>query len=236
MEDILGDEIGELLQQKNFQAIKEIQAKDESILEINKLPFYETPKGFFLNLIRSLQVSDDGKRLWGLQLVKYKRFVLLMQCLRTKKSRLFNYCHQNLTLSVMVAEDQGIVMTGGADSKVVLHCLNTGKTIKVLELEIKIILCLLKLGNVVVIAGEETLLFFDLIKQEIMEIPPIKIEFTISYLHLGMKRYSENHQQKEWSLIVGGIDSTKLISVSLPELINEKSTKICNLMFSSQEQ
>jgi hypothetical protein len=193
-----------------------------------------SPRGILINLKRSLKLSDDGERLWGLHLFEKKKCLVLMQCLKSQKSFLFNYEHQNLAFSVMVAEDLGLAMSGGTDTKVVLHCLNTGKTIKVLELGIKAIFCFQRLGSVVAISGEQMVVFFDLIKREIMTTSPIKIKGIIICMQLRMKQYSENLNKEEWSLILGGSDAKQLISLSLPELINEKSKDILfNLIPSS---
>jgi hypothetical protein len=183
-----------------------------------------TPKGVFANFTTSLVISHDGDRIWSVRLLKKNKFRLLMQCFKTRKSLFFNFEHKKQVLSVMVAEDLGMVLSGGLDHKVVLHCLYTGKTIRVLKLGIRTIYCFLRLGNVVAIGGKHTVVFYDLPKQKVMEIPAIKTECIISCMQLGIEKSSKKLQKNKCILLVGGPESTKLKHIILPKSIRKKST------------
>jgi WD40 repeat protein len=225
MDVILGDEINELLKKKDFQSIQDIHAGDESIFQIEELPALVTPKGVYIESVKFFKVSHDGNRIWGLYLLKNLKCVLMMQCMRTRKSLIFNYVHQKPVLSVIVSEDLGLAMTGGADNKAVLNCLETGRTIKVIKFGIPSIHCLLRLGSVVAVGGKRTVLFFDLIEQEIMEIESIKTECIIDNMKLVIKKTSKHQNDIKWVLLVGGCNSNKLKGINLPKSITNKSNK-----------
>jgi hypothetical protein len=226
MKAILGDEINELIQNNDLQAIENIQVNDESIIDIEKLPLLKTPKGVFTDSKKQLSVSQCGERFWGVHVTKYPNFRLLMQCFRTRKSLLFNYEHQGLISAVMVAEDLGLAMTVGHDDKTVLHCLDSGSTIKVFGIDVS---CLFRLGSVVAVADfEKEVRFFDLIKQKMLDLPLVEIDFDVLCMQICTRKSPKNNKDCQSSLFLGGINSTQIIEIILPKAITQKSIILIN--------
>jgi hypothetical protein len=220
MKAILGNEINELINKNDFQAIGKIKADDESIIEIDQLPLLKTPKGVLTDSIKDLSGSLSGERIWAMHITKYPKCRLLMQCFRTKKSLVFNYEHQNLTYAVIIAEDLGLGMTGGDDGKTVLHCLLSGKTIKILDIGVS---CFFRLGSVVAVADfEKEVKFFDLIKQKMLDIVPVKTVYDILCIQSCIRKSLKNNPHPQLSLFLGGF-SKKIIEIILPEEITKKS-------------
>jgi hypothetical protein len=126
-------------------------------------------------------------------------------------------------LAVLVAEDLGLAMTGGLDSKTVLHCLETGKTLKVLELGIGGIRCLYRLGSVTGVSGYETIIFFDMINQNKMDILPVNVECDVICMQMGIKKSLHKNHPHQTILFVGGSESIELTKIALPEEITKRS-------------
>jgi hypothetical protein len=227
MKVILGEEINELIEKKDFQGIENIQVDDGDIVDIDQLPLVKTPKGINLELIKNLFVSHCGERVWGSHITEHPKCKLLMQCFRTKKSLLFNYEHQKITSAMMIAEDLGLAMTGIYSGITVLHCLISGKTIKVLDIRIT---CFYRLGSVVVVTDfEEQISLFDLVKQQILDIAPAEIGLDITCMQRCIRQSPKNNQESQLILFLGEIDSTEITEIILPEAIAKKS--IINLIF-----
>jgi hypothetical protein len=127
----------------------------------------------------------------------------------------------------MIAEDVGLAMTSGIDGKTVLYCLESGKTIKVLEIRAT---CLFGLGSVVAVADclQTEVRFFDLIKQKMLDIPPIETGFVVLCVQMCIKNSLRNNPHPQSSLFVGGMESTEIMEIILPETITQKSTRYSN--------
>jgi hypothetical protein len=174
-----------------------------------------------MDFISQLSVSPCGKCIWGVHITEYPKSRLLMQCFQTRKSLLYNYEHQDIVLAVMIAEDLGLAMTGGRDNKAVLHCLQSGKTIKVLDFGVE---CLFRLGSVVALAvyDKEQIRFFDLVEQKMLNISPIETGLIIFFMQMRIGKFLKNNSNPQLSLLVEGTNSI-LMEIILPELITQKS-------------
>jgi hypothetical protein len=234
MKQILGEEIDKLIKEKYFQSIKDLKADEENMMDIQDLKVESTTKGLDMSYLRRLAVSDDGSKAWGIHITESPKCRLLMQDFKTKKSLVYGYEHQDITLAVMVAEDLNLAMTGGNDEKTVLHCLRSGKTLKVVQ-DFGAIGCIFRLGSVVALNNEnddnenydnhDEIVFFDLITQKQMEILPVKVECDVSCMQIGIKKLpQQNHPQA--MLFVGGHDSSKLTQINLPKEMTERSNQI----------
>jgi hypothetical protein len=150
MKQILGEDIHNLIKEKDFQSIK---ADEENMTNINDLQVKSTTKGVFMEFSKYLAVSQDEPKAWGIHLTESPKCRLLMQDFETGESLAFDYEHQDIAMTVMVAGDLNLAMTGGNYHRTVLHCLRSGKTLNVLILNIGSIICCYRLGSVVAVAG-----------------------------------------------------------------------------------
>jgi hypothetical protein len=227
MEQVLGGEIEVLLKEGDIQAIKGIKADEQSMRSIQDLQVKSTNKGVRIDLLRLLAVSDDGSKAWGVHITEHelRKCRLLRQDFERGKSLLYNYEHQTLALALMVVESFDLVITGGYDEKIVLHCLQSGKTLKVLDLGIGVIHCLYGRGSVVAVGGEKQVVFLDLVSQKRMDILPVEVECDITCMQLNIKKSSQENDSSQFILFVGGWCSTKLTEITLPEEIASKSNK-----------
>jgi hypothetical protein len=224
MKQILGEDINQMIKEKDFQSIKAIKGNEKNMTNINDLQVKSTTKGIFMEYLKILAVSHDGSKTWGIHVTEFPKCRLLMQDFKTKESLAYNYEHDQLALAVMVAEDLNLAMTGGNDEKTVLHCLESGKTLKVLKLGIGGIGCFFQLGSVVAVSGYNELVFFDLITQKKMEIHSLKVECSVSCMQISLKK-SLKVKYPQPILFVGGDESSKLTKIILPKEITEKSNK-----------
>jgi hypothetical protein len=222
MKAILGDEINELIERKDLQAIENIKTDDESVIDIDQLPLLKTPKGVYTDLIRNLSVSRCGERIWGVHYTEYPKWRLLMQCFRTRKIMVFNYEHQNGAMSVIVAENLGLAMTSGRDRKTVLHCLISGKTIKVVDIGVS---CFYRLGSVVALgdSDKKKVRFFDLVKKKMLDVVPVETGFFILCMQMSIRNSLRNNQHPQSSLFLGGYKSSKIVKIILSKEIIQKS-------------
>jgi hypothetical protein len=227
MEEILGEEIGKLIKKGDIQSIKEIKADEQSMKNIQDLQVKSTRKGIFMESIIELEVSDDGSRVWGIHITDYNscKYQLLMEEFESGKSLLYNYEHQEMTDALIVAEDLNLVITGGEDKKIILHCLETGKTLKVLDLGVGRIPCFYRLGSVVAVAKDKEINFFDLVGKKKMDMLPVKVKCIVTCMQLSIIKSPEEKNSYQHILFVGGFNSTNLTKTILPQEISEKSNQ-----------
>jgi hypothetical protein len=233
MQHILGEEIEELIKQGDIRAIKGIKADYASIKKIQDIQVKSTGKKVWMDLLRYLEISDDGSKAWGISIFECDsetmKCKLVMHNFETGNSLVYNYQHQNLTLTLTVSEDLNLAVTGGFDDKIVLHCLESGKTLKVLDLGIGALSCFYKLGSVVAIAGEKQVIFFDLLTKRRMKMLSVEVDCVIRCMQLSIEKSSQGEHSSQSTLFVGASDSTELIKIILPKKIAIKS----NLYFFS---
>jgi hypothetical protein len=222
MKQILGEDINEMIKEKDFHSIKGIEADEKNMKNIQDLEFKSTRKGVFICYLKRLAVSRDGSKAWGIHMTESPKCRLLMEDFENGDPLVYNYEHQKLALAVMVAEDLNLAMTGGNDNKTVLHCLHTGKTLKVLNLGIGGIGCFYNLENVVAVGGYKQVVFFDPITLEKMEIPFVKVECDVKCIQIGIKK-SPRENRSQPILFVGGNLSSKLTKILLPKDTIKKS-------------
>jgi WD40 repeat protein len=226
MKAILGDEINELIENKDFKTIEKIQADDKDIIDIETLPLMKTPKGVYTDSISQLSVSRCGERVWASYTPQPFKWKLLMQCFRTKKSLLYNFEHRDTVSAVIVSEDLGLAMTGGDDDIAVLYCLESGKTIKVFGTEVS---CLLRVGSIVAVTDhDKEVRFFDLIKRKMLGVVPVEIGFDVLCMQLCIRKSFKNNQDSQLLLFLGGLESTEITEIILPEEIIKKSISHIN--------
>jgi hypothetical protein len=231
VKEVLGEEIGKLIKEGNMQAIKRIKADETSIKNIQDLQVKSTRKGVCMIFLRQLAVSEDGSKAWGIHITEHdsesnsQKSRLLMQNFETGKSLVFNYEYQNLGCALMVAETLNLAITGGCDQKPVLHCLQTGKTLKVLDLGVGGICCFFRFGSVVAVNADEEVIFLDLTTQKIKDISQIKIEPNVICMQSSIRNSLEDKDSPQPILFLGGLKSTKLTRIIVPKIIISKSNQ-----------
>jgi hypothetical protein len=231
MAEILGEEIEELIKEGDIQAIKRIKADEHSIQSIQDLQVKSTNKGVSTDFLGSLAVSDDGSKAWGIHITEIMpgKCRLLMQNFETGKSLIYNYEHQNLTCALMVAKDLNLAITGGHDEKTVLHCLQTGKTLKVLTLGIQKIACFYRVESVIAVGGDQQVIFLDLNSEETMNMLSVEVDCLIFCMQLIIKKSSKEKQCPQHILFAGGSNSNKLTKIILPKQISSKSNWVSQI-------
>jgi hypothetical protein len=229
MKQILGEEIEELIKQGDIQAIKEIKADEASMKNIQDVQVESTNKGVWMNDSKQLGVSANGSQAWGFYITEYDsqsefyKCQLLLQNFTTDKSLLYNYEHQQIACALIVAEDLNLCISGGYDDKIVLHCLHTGRTLKVVDLKMRGIRCFYRVGNVVAVGGREQVMFWDMTTKETMKMYPVKVESFVKCLMLSVKESSDEKQSVQRTLLVGGYHSSVFTEIILPEEITKRS-------------
>jgi hypothetical protein len=225
MEQVLGGDINHLLKEGDFQAIGEMKGGTQRIKSIEDIWVESTSKGVYMRLLKRFSVSSDGSKTWGVHITESEKSRVLMQDFETGECLGYDYEHKESVLAVVVAEDLDLVITGGYDGKTVLHCLETGETLKVLDVGVKGVYCLFRLGSVVAVAGKKQVEFLDLVTQKTMQMVSVEVECNVRCMQLGRKRSSRKNHPSRPILLIGGSFSTKVAEIKLPKEIVRRSTR-----------
>lgn len=139
----------------------------------------------------------------------------------------YKYKHQHLANVVMISERLNLAMTGGLDKKVVVHDLQTGKTLKTFDMKHGNVTSLFRFGSVVAVGDYHSIRFFDLKSQKMMD---FKMKITgklINCVNVGIKD-SEEGCAKEGVLVVGGGRYGKIDEIRLSQELNGSSRSFSN--------
>jgi hypothetical protein len=186
------------------------QNKKNDIIKELKLKYEVTKKGIYMDFLRSMAVSKNGDFVWGFHVTESRKGKVLRQCFSTGELFLYDYEHQKIVISVSVAEDLNIVISGGWDNKAVLHDMDSGKIKKIIDLQYGDLCCLIQLGNLLVIGDEDRVRLFDMVKRKDMDVPHIKLG-GYAICMLICKRHSEGGNVE---LLVGN-NSPKLNQITV---------------------
>ena len=123
-----------------------------------------------MSRVRGLSVSSCGDKVWGCQIQRKvnKKYIskLMMYDFKKKSHFLYDYEHQRLITLVLFSEAFKLAMSGGLDRILVLHDLESGKTIKRFKMKYGSVSCLLDLGSAEAVGDEHTVRFFALQTRE----------------------------------------------------------------------
>jgi hypothetical protein len=223
MKHILGEEINQLLEKGDLHPIRGMEAERNAMESVKDLQVKSTSKGVHMDHLRRFAVSRDGSRAWGIHFTEYPKCRLLMEDFEGGDSLVYDHEHQHLALAFIIAESLNLAVTGGRDKKIVLHCLQSGRTLKVLEMGTESVTCFYLFGSVAAVAGKRKVSFLDLITLEIMKTLPVEVECDVKCMQMGIKKSSKEKEPPFHVLFVGGSSSTKLTEIILPKEIENKS-------------
>ena len=110
------------------------QIRESGVINEESLLFCSSNQGVHMDLVRGLCVSSCCDKVWGGQIQKRvnKKYIsrLMMYDFQKKSHFFYDYQHTDLIVSVLVSETLKLAMSGGYDKTLVLHGLESGKTIK----------------------------------------------------------------------------------------------------------
>ena len=196
------------------------QLKQTGVVNYKTLPFCSSSQGVYINFVRGLCVFFCGNKVWGGQIQKKVNnkhiSKLLMYDFKKKSHLLYDYEHQNLILSVLVSEAFKLAMSGGLDKTLVLHDLESGKTIKRFDTKYGYVQCLFNLGTAVAVGDIHTVRFLDLQTKEMDE---IKVKAGGEFINCMNLSTRGNDQNNNMALLVGGSKSNKIDKINIPEAI-----------------
>ena len=135
---------------------------------------------------------------------------------KNKSELIYDYEHKALTISIIVSENHNIALSGGHDKKVVLHDLNTGKTIKKFSFDNQSIYGFLLLESIVAVGNKKDISFINLANRKKTQLE--KIKFSESYifgLQTNLDKVKANHFEQKF-LFVGKSGSNKLEQFFFP--------------------
>jgi hypothetical protein len=129
----------------------------------------------------------------------------------------YDYEHEDVGVAVMVAEDMNLALSGGNDQRTVLHDLRTGQTRHIIPMQNGGLSCIHRLGIYVAFGDENFVWFYDLLEQCQVSMENIQINGLQSLcMQLG-KVTGANDGESKVTLFVGGMDSSTLTLVNLPD-------------------
>jgi hypothetical protein len=213
--DFIGDRFTDLENISDFQKLKKFENPSEDYEK--SIPFLATKEGINLDFVRAFSVSTDAEHVWGIQITNSPKCKLVKMSFSTKETFSYNYEHQNLGLTVIIAEDLNFAMSRGLDKMVILHDLTTGETTMKIEMQIGNLAGLCRLGDYVAIADYNFIKFFDLTFQE--EVNDFKIKtkgwFVNCMQAVGQDCFYGDFKQDPL-LFVGGFGSNQLTRIEVP--------------------
>lgn len=171
----------------------------------------KTVNEFYCPLGLSMVVSEDGQWVAGIQVTEEQQFQLVKENFATSKYVEFKYIHESPAETIVLHEDQKIVMTGGLDKMTVIYDWVTGEVIKVLDIIVGPISCLFRIGSLLVISENHRLRFVDSANDiEVrMKLPVESHCKFVSCMDIGHLKGPKEAQPEE-VIIFGGTDSAKL--------------------------
>lgn len=186
-----------------------------------------------LNSIKLFDVSNDGNRVYGHHVYKQEPggfYLYVLPIVKIVAFRLnhrilffYDYQHKGNIYQIKAVERLNLLVSGGDDHKVVLHDLDSGKTIKVLEFQSGI-RTFKQIGPLFLVKDCKAFLFIDLIRRrilkdsnEVMNLPLNSMEF-VSYILFSCA----NQKQKEIVFILNDFDSSKKYKLKVPSNITLK--------------
>ena len=134
-----------------------------------------------------------------------------------KKSHfLYDYEHQDLIYSVLVSEEFKLAMSGGWDETLMLHGLESGKTIKRFDMKYGSLRCLFDLGTAVAVGDWNSVRLLDLQTRDMKKTEVEAGGYSIYCMNLGIRG---SDQKNRLALLVGGQNSNKMDKISILKAI-----------------
>ena len=181
--------------------------------------------------VRGLSVSSCGDKVWACQIqkkVKNNKYIsrLMMYDFKKKSYFLYDYEHQDLILSVLVSETFKLAMSGGSDKTLMLHGLESGKTIKRFDMKYGSITCLFDLGTAVAVADEHTVRLLDI---ETRKMGQFEVKAEGMYINCMNQSFGRIDQNDKMALLVGGALANKIDKINIPKAIKENERDILEI-------
>ena len=203
---------------------------ESEAITLASLPVSESGQGVCILYAKALSVSSCGERVWACQIQEKVRDDYQSRLVRldyeTDSSLFYDYKHPDLIVSVLVSEALKIAMSGGFEKTLVLHALDTGKTLRRIDMKYGFVRCLFDLGSAVVVGDEHTLRFLDLETQK-MSLTEVRTTGDwIKCVGLSISRADEN---QEMTLLVGGQNSNKVGKITVPQTITKLGKHILEI-------
>ena len=199
-------------------------------MDLETLPFSSSSQGVYLSRIRGFSVSSCGDKVWAGHIIKKvnKKYIsrLMMYDFQKESHFFYDYEHQDLILSILVSEVFKLAMSGGSDETLVLHDLESGKTIKRFDMKYGSLLCLFDLGTAVAVGDYDIVRILDLEKKEMGQ---SEVKAGVDWINCMNLSIGGKDRNDGMTLLVGGKDSIKIDKISIPEAIAENGKSILEM-------
>lgn len=198
---------------------KSIFPKTFKKMHQKELPYASTNQNFDIESYKSFYVSLCGQKVYGFSLPedrerKYSQCKVLRFDFQTKQKFFYDYEHKDCGYSIEVSEKLNLLMTGANDGRAILHDLVSGKTVKIFELNDKVVYSLKLLGSFAVCGTLGSLTFIDLIaKKTICEKQNSSEREKIECIQT---KQSNDLERSDFVLYVGSKNCKDLFEIILP--------------------
>ena len=181
-------------------------------------------------LVRGLSVSSCGDKVWAGHIIKKvnKKYIsrLMMYDFKKKSHFLYDHEHTNLIVSVVISEEFKSAMSGGWDKTLVLHGLETGKTIKRFVMKYGYIQCLFDLGTAVAVGDKHTVRFLELETRKMSQFKVKINEKSILCMNLSIGERDHNNNV---DLLIGRQNSNKMEKICISKAIARNARDILEM-------
>ena len=196
---------------------------------MNTLPHTSSKLGVRCTISSSLKVSSKGEVL-GMHVTDGTKYQLLKQNMDTGMTMFYNYTHQKCTISLVLIEQRNVVFTGGDDRTLVAYNYQTGEVLKTMDLRIRDISSLFKIGEVVCVGGNRTVKFVDshsLNQIETQQQIATDCQYVYCMDFMSIIEKTKGINQQSAYLFMGGSKSGAITRSIIPkEIINKHNIKI----------
>lgn len=125
-------------------------------------------------------ISKKGDCIWTGYTVKNDFFKIVCIKLNTGKLFFYDYEHKYTVYIIEAVEEFNLLISGGIDQKLILHDLESGRTLKVFDLKISLFNSK-RVKNMMVISTKRHIYFFDLRKKLFLRKEEDYISFSASW-------------------------------------------------------
>ena len=129
-------------------------------VEMKTLPQVCSKLGVICLYKDSLEISSKGEIL-GMHVTEEGKYQLVRQDLETGEILWYDYQHDKSSSSILLFEDNNLVLSGGNDYKLVFYNFRKGEVLKIMAIRIGVVFCLFKMQEIICVGGYKTVKFVD---------------------------------------------------------------------------